>query len=238
MISQVLKDFRITRIFWAPAVFSFTVFLLIFFPNKWAFFVTAIVLSMTLAILTLFIDDLYRTSPLFAALPGSRKTIVAGRYLTWVIVSAAGATITLAAAGGILAALSSRAAHLEPLLSVRWGLALFISSVLIGLLYLPFYFRLGLGRGTWVFASLCLGILIVFSFLAPLLVGLTEQPPKAASGVPPSLLSAYHILQSAARRAGEGSRNPLTVLLAVTVTAILFFVSLRISTDFYRKRDL
>ena len=238
MINQVLKDFRITRIFWAPAVFSFSVFLLIFFPNKWAFFVTAIALTMTLVILILLIDDMYKTSPLFAALPGSRKTIVAGRYLTWVTVSAVGAAVTLATVAGILAVLSSRAAHLEPLLSARWGLALFLSSVLIGLLYLPFYFRFGLGRSTWIFGSFCLGILIVFSFLAPLLVGLTGQTPKAVDGVPPSLLSAYTFLQWAVGRAGEGSRYPLTVLLAGMGTAILFFISKRISADFYRKRDL
>ena len=79
MLKLVAKDFRISRLFWGPAVFSCFVFLFMFYESAWLTLFIGVFLAFVLPVLILLIEDFHRTDPLYAALPsearlGARQT--------------------------------------------------------------------------------------------------------------------------------------------------------------------
>jgi len=230
---MMLKDLRITRLFWAPAAFSYLVSLLVAFESPPAYLAMGVVLTAASGVLILTIDDRFRTDPLYAALPGTRRSIVAGRYLTWGVATAAGLALFLGATLAITAALGDKAASLVPLLSA-WGAASFVSaSALAGLVLLPLYFRFGLGRSLLVFAAV--GVLaVVLALLVP--AGALPAPsPPGPSGPGVALLGGPGRI---AAWAGRILARPGTAAAAMAGLAVLAWVSFRLSADFYERRDL
>lgn len=228
------KDLRVTRVFWIPACFSFGAFLLVFFENSWAFLACGIGLTVVLAAFPMAIDDHYRTDALFAGLPGSRSSLVAGRYLSWGLAALFGLVLFLAAAACLLLTFKSRTVHLAPLLSAKGALAFLAGSSLAGLAFLPSYFRFGFWKGLAVFAGGSLGLAVVLSFLAPILA---PSPGGAAttSGPLSATIGAFRWL---AGRANHILRNPLFFALTAFGLVILILVSFRLSLAFYERRDL
>jgi hypothetical protein len=214
MLNHLRKDLRMTRVFWAPTVSSFGAFMLVFFESPGGFLAAGLGLTFILAAVPMAIDDRYKTDPLFAALPGRRAGVVAGRYLSWGFAVLAGLVLNLGAAALLVIALKSTAAHLVPLLSVRGALAFLAASLLASAAFLPLYFRFGFWKSLWIFAAgaVCLGA--AFSLLAPILA-----PPPAG---PAALLP----------------QNPAACLGTGAGFLLLLFLSFRLSCYFYKKRDL
>jgi hypothetical protein len=237
MLNHLRKDLRMTRAFWAPMVFSYGAFMLVFFESPWAFLAAGLILTFIMAAVPMAIDDRYRTDPLFAGLPGRRTGLVAGRYLSWGFAVMAGLILYLGAAALLLLAIKSKAAHLVPLLSMRRGLAFLVASALAALAFLPLYFRFGFWKGLWIFAAgaVCLGA--AFSFLAPVLA--PPQGGETAGAATGGALAPA--VQALIRIAGEAARFPRNTASCLGTTAgllLLAFVSFRLSLAFYEKRDL
>jgi hypothetical protein len=154
------------------------------------------------------------------SLPVSRGQAVRARY-AWALGVALGATVLYAVYGSVLLALGT-----ERLLA-RWpgtpgwesteGLVTFFATVwLVSVSYLPFYFRAGLGKGTWQFVA-CTTPLVVMA--STLLIG-----GRSALGTSPSA------------REVVGDTGSVVALLALA--AALGWLSLRLSDRFYAHRDL
>jgi hypothetical protein len=232
------KDLRVTRVFWIPACFSFGAFLLVFFENPWFFLACGIGLTAVLAGLPMAIDDRYRTDVLFAGLPGSRSSLVVGRYLSWGSVSLFGLVLFLAATAVLLLALKSKTAHLGPLLSVRGAVAFLAGSILAGLAFLPPYFRFGFWKGLAVFAVGGAGLTVVFLFLATFLRSRLGGEPGRASAASGTLADTIDAFRWIAGRLDHLLRSPLHAAMAAVALVLLVLVSIRLSLVFYRRRDL
>ena len=237
-ISLLLKDLRITRILWAPVAFSYGVFLLMFMDNVWVYLATGACLTFVAAATAMGIDDRYQADPLFAALPVTRRSLVAGRYLAWGVVTAAGLALFLAYTALLHAGFSERAARLDSLVSFEGAAAFLVGTALAGLVFLPFNFRFGLWRGVWLFTAAGFGLSVVALNVAACLAPADVCPLAPASSLPGIAGSTGRGLRVLAWAIDRFMGRPAVVAAAAVVLTLLAALSYRLSVVFYRNRDL
>lgn len=237
-ISLLLKDLRITRILWAPMAFSYGVFLLMFMDNVWVYLATGACLTFVAAATAMGIDDRYQADPLFAALPGTRRSLVAGRYLAWGVVTAAGLALFLAYTALLHAGFAERASRLDSLVSFKGAAAFLAGTALTGLVFLPFNFRFGLWRGVWLFTAAGFGLSVVALNVAARLAPADVCPLAPASSLPGIAGSTGRGLRVLAWAIDRFMGRPAVVAAAAVVLTLLVALSYRLSVVFYRNRDL
>lgn len=237
MLDLVLKDIRTTRIFWLPAVFCFLVFLLTSHESVLIYLLIGISFTFLLSLGILGIDDIFRTEALFASLPVTRSSIVFSRYLSWIFIIVITLALFLGSTAVFQALLAARAAQLGFFLTLKGLMSFVVPSILLASLYLPLYFRFGLGRSLQVFfpSLLVLGIALtgLAQVLGPYLIGTSETGiPK--TGLVESPVVLLRLIRQADHSLGTGSLILVSGLALVLIT----WISARISIHFYRKRDL
>ncbi len=232
------RDLRITRVLWGPMAFSYFAFLLMFMHNIWVYFAAGACLAFVAAATVLAIDDYYRTDPLFAALPGTRRSLVAGRYLAWGAFTIACLGCFMASTAVIQARFGDYTPRLVSLMSLKGAVAFLAGTLLAGALFLPLQFRLGFWRAIWVFTVA--GLVLVTAGLN-FLGGLA--PSGAESGAQPVALPGVFASTARGLRALAGlidrdlGRPGVAAGLAAVI-ALLAYLSFRLSVRFYEKRDL
>lgn len=236
-IAHMRKDLRITRILWAPMAFSYGVFLLMFMENVWIYLATGACLTFVAAATALGIDDRYQTEPLFAALPGTRHSLVKGRYFAWGVVTAAGLALFLAYTILIRAGLGSRVPRLGSLVSFRGAAAFLAGTVLTGLVFLPFHFRFGFWRGMWLFTAAGFGLSVIALNAIVRLVPPTAYDAGSAASLPGAVDSTGHGLRALAWLVERYLGRPDIIAAVAAILAVLVYLSYRLSVGFYRKRD-
>lgn len=239
MLKLVRKDLRVSWMIWLPALFFAWIFLLTFFEYAPAELVVGILWIAGVAGSFLYLDEMSRTDPLIAALPLTRRDIVRGRYLTTVVVIGAGLAFFMGGIASIRALLGARAAHLESLLSVQNGLIMAVSVLLLAFLFLPMYFRLGLGRAFARLAVILLGLSIILPGLAQLAAPLVLQSGTGeAAGLPQILLAVPAVLKALLEKARAALGGAVLASLVSVFCGLLFLLSFLLSVRFYRQRDL
>jgi hypothetical protein len=237
-IALLRKDLRTTRIFWAPMAFSYGTFLLMFMENRWVFLATGVALAFVAAVTVLGIDDRYQSDPLNAALPGTRRSLVGGRYLGWGVVTAAALALFLAFGALIGAGFGARGAGLASLLTAQGAAAFLIGVSLAGTLFFPFYFRLGFWRGMWSFLAAGLGLAIALLAAAPRLAPAGACPLLLAQPAAGAFGSTVRGLRALAWLIDNALGRSTVLATSAFVLAALIFASYRLSVRFYRDRDL
>jgi hypothetical protein len=215
----VLKDLRVLRPWWWLIVPGHMLFAANGIVTPQTFFGTNVALTWAYTVLLLIIDWTQDADRFVTSLPASRYEIVKARY--------AGA-LGAAVAGSVLYALYVRLllAFATDRLLRRWpgapgwesaeGLLTFFLTVwLASVVYLPFYFRSGLGKGTRLFLASGAPVVVVGAVLVR-----RGWLPRTLSG------------------ASEVMGASLTMGAALAVAAALGWLSLRLSARFYDRRDL
>jgi ABC-type transport system involved in multi-copper enzyme maturation permease subunit len=171
---------------------------------------TALVMWMFTAILAfgpLAVEESQGTEALWNSLPVRRSDVVVARYLSALFGVVLGLVVAWAFARVPVAFCG---------LTFAW-LTLVIS------LFLPCYFRCGIGRGIAVFALLSLGLLVVMAVVGGLILRHAGGPPEQA----PELVASW----IRARAAWIGAALALAMLPITAASAVL-------SVRFYERRDL
>ena len=238
VIALFKKDLRITRVLWAPMAFTYGNFLLMFMGNVWIYLATGACLTFVAAATALGIDDRYQADPLLAALPGTRRSLVGGRYLAWGAFTAAGLGLFLGYTALIQASFVSRAAHLALLVSLRGAMAFLAGALLTGLIFLPFNFRFGFWRGMWLFTAAGFGLSVITLNAAALLVPAGMYGAGSASSLSGVLGSTGRGLRALAWFIERFMDRPFVITTATAVLALFVYLSFRTSVRFYRNRDL
>lgn len=232
------KDLRVTRLLWAPMAFSFAVFLMMFMESRWIYLATGACLTFVAAVTAAGVDDRYGTEPFLAALPGTRRSLVKGRYLAWGVFAAAGLALFLGSTALLHAGLGGRSPGLVSLLSVKGAAAFLSGTFLAGLFYLPFHFRLGFWRGMWTFTAAG----FVVSVLA--LNALARLVPAESCGLVPAarlpgfLGTTGHGLHALARLIDDRFGDPPVIAAVAAFLIALGHLSYRLSVRAYSRRDL
>ncbi len=237
-VAILRRDLRVTRLFWAPMAFSYFAFLLMFMHNIWVYLATGACLAFVAAVTVMIIDDRYQTDPLFAALPGTRRSLVAGRYLTCGTFTITCLGFFLASTAAIHAGFGDRVPRLASLLSLKGTLPFLAGTLLAVALFLPLHFRLGFWRAMWLFGVAGLALAVVgLNFLGGL------GPAGAGAGarsaeLPGAFASTARGLQALAGFIDRDLGRPKVAAGLAAVVALLVYLSYRLSARFYGKRDI
>lgn len=237
-VALLRKDLRTTRVFWAPMAFSYGSFLLVVVENRWVFLATGVALAFVAAVTVLAIDDRYMSEPLLAALPGTRRSLVGGRYLGWAVFTAAALALMMAFAALMRAGFGDRAAGLASLLNLRGAAAFMVATSLSGLIFFPFYFRWGFWRGLWSFLAAGLVLAISILAVAPRLVPADACPLLRAQPEAGPFGATVRGLRALAWLIDNSLSRSVVLAASALVLAALFIASYRLSVRFYRDRDL
>jgi hypothetical protein len=238
MLKLLAKDFLVTRIFWAPAVFSYAVFLWMSHEAGAAYLITGIIMTLFFAIAVLFIDDYFKTPPLYASLPLRRSTVVGARYLSAALITALSLGLFLAFTRFFIEVLGSRAAKLVGLLMLEPMILFLTAVILLSCLYLPFYFRFGSGKALIMFIAILTAAALMLTFLAQVLHPIAEGGASQASPEWGPVHSPIAFIGALIAK-GEESLGPVFLLPALGVfLSLAVWISIRISIHYYQRRDL
>jgi hypothetical protein len=219
MKALVLKDLRVLRPWWGLIVLGHLLFTANGIVTPSAFFVMNAALTWAFTVLLLIVDWSQEADRFLASLPVDRRDVVRARYVQALGAAAVG-TLLYALYGRVWLAFATRR------LLERWPdargwesveglLAFFLVAWVVSVVYLPFHFRWGLGKGTWLFlASLALVIVVGAALLRWL-------------SLPWTLASVSKALAT-----------PVTAIAALGGAAILGWLSLLASVRSYDRRDL
>lgn len=230
MIRLVLRDLLVGHRLAAVLVVFYVLYLAraVRFPEFYLATTFVFTLGFTLGGLAL--DARRGSEALWASLPLDRATIVRGRYLA--AAAFAACSLAMSWAVGRLAAPVARGA--APLPVVVYVAVLGCMTLLVAA-YLPFHFKLGPGAGLTAFMAVAAGVLLGAAVVSQLAAWLLGSPDALLSAA--TWQTAGRI---AAGRANAPPDLPTHALLgaALAVIAGLYLLSMRISEQFYRERDL
>ena len=172
MVSLLLKDLKIaTGRHVSVVVGVFLLATLQTLPFDEMYFWLGVALAAGLVAIVPVVEWMLDTDPMLCSLPVRRATIVRARYVAAVL--AGGVAVVLwTATGHLLGPLLDAGRTTAPWWASFGGIASFVVVVgVLAAIFLPLYFRFGLGRGAAVFAFTCLALLIGASSLASLVGG-------------------------------------------------------------------
>ena len=166
---------------------------------------------------------------LWASLPLDRAALVRARYAAAALLALAALAASWAV-GTVAAAALGHGAGPLPLPAYA---ALAVTLALVVAAYLPFHFKLGPGAGLQAFAAVAALLLLAGAACA--------QAAAWLLGDPGALLAAAN--WRAAGRLAVGSAPPQVPVgavlgVAAAVAAALYLLSMRVSEQLYRERDL
>jgi hypothetical protein len=226
ILALVRKDFKIIRRYLWIAIPVFLSYGAMFVVTTRSFLLACGIFSAAAAISPMWIETVMKSDLLLCSLPVSRTQIVVGRYVSCLVFILVGAAGTLLY-GLLLDRLFDQAsfganAHLPAFISL-------IGVTFVGLsLFLPFFFRLGLGKGIVAFA---LGVvsIVCAGIVTSVVIHLTE------TGVFRSYTPA-RLIEFLLRVAGTmGTRGGLIAAIVVSVGVCV--ASFAISNRLYARRD-
>jgi len=212
MLKLCRKDVLITRVFWIPALFAYIVISTAFYERGLIFIFVNAVLTFSMVFSILIIDDKYRVEPFFISLPLKRRKVVYARYLSSGFIIFLGLLFYFFTSFLLDSFIPIDIVDFMPLISPE-GAAVFLIPVgLLTLIFLPMYFRLGLGKA-------------LLFFPVVIMVG---------AGVFWILLPGVNKLEKLYNTFGE----PLTIFIAFLALFSLVFASIIISIRFYSRKEL
>lgn len=193
-------------------------------------FVT-ILFTAALAFGSIVIEEIQRTEPSWLSLPVSRRDVVVARYASTVLGTLLGlGTSWIAARVASAWILADSRLPSAPAGAGAYA-ALFAFFLLAGALFLPCYFRLGLGRGLLLFSGLSLALIVLVSLAGSAAVRLAGGPEALET------LRLQDPERLAAARAWLDRWSSALAAGAVATTVVLFAGSAALATAFYRNRD-
>lgn len=239
MFKLVAKDFRITRLFWVPALFSAAVILLMAYESAGMMLSAGIFLALILNALLLLVEDRHHTDVLYGALPVTRRDVVIARYLSAGTLAVISMVLLYLVTVGIMTFLGDQGIHLRPLTSPGCALVFFVITGLLMSLFFPLFFRHGFGKAVIGFLIICLAGSIVltgfFRLLEPALAAFVNRGGDAGGNPivsgPALIVPLIGKIQSTLGLAGFA-------VLTLAATALAVAVSMCLSIRFYERRDL
>jgi hypothetical protein len=213
----VLKDLRVLQPWWWLIVPGYALFAANGIVSPELFFGMNAVLVWTYSMVLIMVDWKQDADRFVATLPVNREDVVKARYAGALGAAVLG-TILYAVYGRVLLAFATerlldRWSDTSGRESAVWTLVFFLIVWLVSTVYLPFYFRWGLARGTWLFVASLVAAVVGAALL---LRGRPLSHEWAVWGGDPAVAA------------------PVGLLVVVA----LGWLSLRLSVRFYDRRDL
>jgi hypothetical protein len=185
-----------------------------------AFFMLGVVLAAVLVVAVPAMEWMFDADRFVCSLPVSRATLVVGRYLSAVLATGLGLAVWMGSAALLSARLTSADPNLSRWVSIDGAVAYGVVAVTLVAIFLPCYFRFGLGKGAAVFSVCVMALSAILAGLRWVVRGSMGDASLDPSAVDPDVV-----------------RN-LARLFWIGVVATLTVVSAALSIRFYQRREL
>lgn len=153
MLKLCWKDFYITRLFLIPVPFFFVILLNAFVFSEFLFFTAGILLTFIMVISIPLIEDKYRTEQIMLSLPVTKQSIVLSRYVSSFFISGSGMILYFVSALLYISIFKDKIVNLKSVIGLEGGAVFLFVSFLLTVLFLPFYFKLGISKALLVFPA-------------------------------------------------------------------------------------
>ena len=236
MTRLLLKDLKVGALFlWLIGlIYLLMVVQFVVFGHDAPLFLASVALAMSLVASVLVVEWRVDGDRFVCSLPVSRSTVVRGRCLS--MLAAGAVSFAVWASGGLVGdALVGHAGSGTPLWATFEGVVGFC-LVIVGLatLFMPCYFRFGIGKGSAVFAFLLVPLASAEAAASILVLGEaggSRGPRAAVVAVPGSLVR--HVIAQAHQTLGAAAALALFSLVGAGV----LWASVALSIRFYEKRE-
>lgn len=237
MLKLCAKDFLAGRWWWLLALIVYGLNLTMNTAHDLFVMVATAVLVIACLILTLVQDYVSKTEALYGSLPLTRATIVGGRYLLMAFLSAGGYLVALACAFFLKSMLPLQPMTLDPRpwVSVDGLTGYVLAMAAFAALYLPLYYRFGLGKSTVAFTLVILAMVVsvlTFKPLAALKSVLSRgfEPPGRAGDAASRIVGAIAGIRQALG-------TPAFLAAAIILVVLILTISIRLSVRVYEKSE-
>lgn len=184
-----------------------------------AFFMLGVALAAVLVAVVPAMEGMFDADRFLCSLPVSRATLVLGRYLSALVATALGLVVWMGSAALLAARFTAADPGLARWVSVDGAVAYCVTVIGLTAIFLPCYFRFGLGKGAAVFSLCVMG-------MSAILAGLRWAARASMDGRMPDL-SAVDL--DAVRLVAR--------LFWIAVVAGLTMASAALSIRFYQRRE-
>lgn len=226
ILALVRKDFKIIRRYLWIAIPVFLSYGAMFVVTTRSYLLACGIFSAAAAISPMWIETVMKSDLLVCSLPVSRTQIVAGRYVSCLVF------ILVGAAGTLLYGLLLDRLFDQASFGANADLPAFISRIgmaFVGLsLFLPFFFRLGLGKGIVAFA-LGVASIVCAGIVTSVVIHLARA--GVFRSYTPARLIGFLLRISQATRSGGG------LIAAIVIGAGVCGASFAVSNRLYARRD-
>jgi len=236
VIGLLLKDLKVGALFlcligliYLPIVVQFVAF-----GHDAPLFLASIALAASLVASVLAVEWRVDADRLLCSLPVSRTSIVRGRCLA--ILAAGAISLVLWVCGGLVGdVLVGHVGRGTPLWATFEGLVGFCLTIVgLATLFMPCYFRFGIGKGSAIFALLLIPLASAEAWGSVLVLGGASgsASPGAAAATVPGGLVRYVISQAQQELGAVGA-----LALFTLAGAVLLWASVALSIRFYENRE-
>ena len=237
MIKLCAKDFVASRWWWLLALAADILYFTFPSQQNLLFMISGVGLVLVCVLITLFLEDRYKTEVFYASLPLKRSTIAPSRYILVGFLAVASGTWTFAYGYFLTSVVKLRFIKIdfESLFSVEGIAGYLFFAAFLAALFFPFYFKHGLGRGSFIFGTVCLA-------LGSILIGLERLAANVFHLIRPLLTSEFLKDPGFGILRALGSIKalwgvPLFIGALFVLIAGMLLVSIRLSIRFYEKRE-
>jgi hypothetical protein len=238
MLRLLNKDFKAAGLFWLAGLIITFSFALVYIQVNLLYVLGNILLTYLLTLVLPIIEDRYGLDPFFNSLPLNRAQVVKARYLSMALLVVAELILFVAVASGFGRLFQIPGMMIATLIAPAGLLAYLLPLILLELLFLPLYFRYGLGKSIWALLASLFALAVLLAGALRVVVGLTGQPLSEIFPVDPEILAVPYkpLLPLTGRLQAALGTAGLTVVGFLALTG-LAWLSLRLSIRFYKRRE-
>jgi len=238
MLKLLVKDFKAIGLFWLLGLAFNIFFVMVFTEVNLAFLTVQVILTFLLAMVQPAVEDRFGLASFLNSLPVTREAVVKAKYLCTGIVILAGLLVFVTVPSGLNWLVHSPQIKTAPLLSPAGLLSFLLPLILLELLFLPFYFRHGLGKSLWLFLASLLVLGAVLPGALRIIAGLAGRPLAEIFPVDREMLVVpYKPFLPLAGRLQAALGTAGLAAACLFIVAGLTWLSLSLSIRFYKKRE-
>ena len=232
------KDIKAVGLFWVSGLIINIFFVIGFIEVNLAFLFSQLVLTFLLTLVQPAIEDRFGLASFLNSLPVSRADMVKAQYLSTGLLVLAGLALFIAVPSGLAWLIHSPHIKTAPLLAPAGLLSFLLPLLLLELLFLPLYFRHGLGKSIWFFLALLLGMAVILTGALRIISSLAGRPLAEIFPVDRGILAVPYkpFLPLAGRLQAALGTAGLALVGLLTVSGLIW-LSLCLSIRFYKKRE-
>jgi len=237
MLKLCGKDFMAGRWWWLLFMASYVLYFTFPLMQSLGLMVGAVALITACVFVTLFLEDRFKTEVFYASLPIRRSSIVLARYVLTAFLSLACLVFVFFYGYLLISVVKLRwiAIDLGSLLSLDGLTGYVVFITFLAALYFPFYFRHGLARGSFIFAAVLLGLVIVLAGAERLTTNVLHLTETLF--VPEFLKDPGLGIIRTIGTVRDSLGLPLFVGAGFLLMAGMLVISVRLSVRFYERRE-